>query len=128
MATDGLSIEATRLLAALRAVDATARERAVTDARLAELSGVDRRALFDAVIELTRTGYVLVAACSRPMGRYLCPPEERHHAAAYLRSLEVRAKRIFLHRQLFKFALARQHGQLSLPLEPRASARADAFG
>lgn len=87
--SDSLSPAAVSVLEALRRAGATAEYRAVTDARLADSTGLPERDIIDAARELLDAG-VLVLAAGR--GRWIGTVPE---AIAYCERLEQRAKDIF---------------------------------
>ena len=106
MATDGLSIAATRLLTSLRA-----RAAPQTDAALAVATGLPERDVIDVADELLIAGYLVCATSASPSGRWLGTIE---HARQYDRVLRMRALKILVRRRHLRQAIARARGQLAL--------------
>lgn len=125
-----LSTGACTLLAALRA-HAHSVLAAQTDRRLAELTGLPQRDLVEYALELLEHGYIVVASCAHPMGRYLVDPvtatdRELDDARIYADKLDKRGVRVLhrareLRRAIEQSEQARRQradGQLNLDLRP----------
>lgn len=107
MDSDSLSNNAARLLGVLRQHDATAPPRAMTDARLAELTHLPEREIIDAAGELLESGQLVIARTTAPYGRYLLSPgDDLAEAEHYLHTLTSRAIAIFRRRRAVKRCLA----------------------
>lgn len=107
-----LATNAIRLLEALTAAQAYAPARALTDRQLAEACSLPARAIIDAAGELLDVGYLVVASCGTPPGRWLfsrvhSDPADLRHARAYLQSLNRRAMRILHRRRTVRDSLRR---------------------
>jgi len=128
--TGELSTAAIRLLVALRAAEAYGPDRALTDRVLAERTRLPVRQVIDAAGELLDAGYLVLARCTRPPGRYLLQPgDDLAPAHDYLASLRGRALAVFRRRRAVRLALAAYAaraaaGQLTLwpPAAPTGSA------
>lgn len=120
-----LSEQAVRLLSVLRSV-ARGPENATPDKRLAELCQVAPRIVVDLAGELLDAGYIVIASCKPPMGRFLLEPgDDMAPARAYLASLRRRGIRVLRRRRRLASAIeqaeqsraVRDDGQRALPLE-----------
>ena len=76
-----LSAEAACLLGALRKHECYRNDKALTDARLAEICHVPERTVIDLAGELLDHGYLVVARVTPPYGRYLVLPGDDLSAA-----------------------------------------------
>lgn len=103
---------AVRLLTALRAERATAPERAITDARLAELIEAPARDIIDAAGELLEAGYIVCASTVKPPGRFLIlPGGDLAPAISYARTLRSRGVACLRRRKLLMRAVDRHRAQ-----------------
>lgn len=90
-----LSTSATRLLSVLNIHQAFTPASALTDQVLAERAHLPARDLIDAAHELIEAGYLVLARCERPFGRYLLRPGDDLAAAyKYARTLRRRGVQI----------------------------------
>jgi len=111
MTDRSLSTEATRLLAALRLRGATQRDRALTHARLAELMGVNVRAVIDAARECLNAKLLVLASCQKPPGVWLGTLTQ---ALAYRDELLKRVRHTAGRVSALDRAIAAHRGQLAL--------------
>lgn len=108
MSTTPMSQGAVRLLRALREHGATRRAAALTDARLAELTGLAARELVDLSFELIEHGWLVLAETVAPPGRWLLEPgADLAPARAYLDSLQERSVAIFRRRAAVRACIER---------------------
>lgn len=91
------SVDAIKVLAALDARDAYSPARAVTDEKLAAMTGFAERDIIDLTGALLAAGLLIVASTKKPYGRYVVLPadaEGMKAARAYQESLRARAAAI----------------------------------